>query len=267
MNKQRTKTSRGIEWCDYTWNPVGGCFHGCAWAMPDGSLANCYAGDVARGVAQKAYQNGFEHHYWNPDILLEPSKIKKVSRIFVGSMTDLFGHWVPDHQIRTVIGACQALEYRHTFLLLTKNPKRLKDFYFTPNIHVGISAPPSEMWGKPLSRDQQERWFDVSLESLLACNAAVKWCSFEPLSYDISNHPLIGSLNWAVIGAASKGKKVYQPESLWVEKLLEALDSHDIPVFFKGNLAGNAGAASWREEFPPLLEQFKILAQRGKALS
>jgi protein gp37 len=52
MNKQVNRkngaiVSRGIEWTDYTWNPIKGGFHACQWEMPDGSIANCYAEDVA----------------------------------------------------------------------------------------------------------------------------------------------------------------------------------------------------------------------------
>src|SRR5690349_11553761 len=54
---------RGIEWCDETRNATGGCIHGCQWQMPDGTVATCYAKDVAEnGVAKKAYPHGFEHH-------------------------------------------------------------------------------------------------------------------------------------------------------------------------------------------------------------
>ena len=42
MNKQdKGNGKRGIEWTDYTWNPVGGCRHGCRWEMPDGAIALC----------------------------------------------------------------------------------------------------------------------------------------------------------------------------------------------------------------------------------
>src|ERR1044071_5420699 len=100
MNKQaKSAIKRGIEWTDYTWNPVPGCQHGCRWQMPDGTVAECYAETVAGRVAQNAYPKGFEHHYWNPHILEEPLKIKTPASIFLDSMSDLMGSWVPKAEI------------------------------------------------------------------------------------------------------------------------------------------------------------------------
>jgi len=39
MNKQNP----GIEWCDYTWNPVTGCMHGCKYCYVPRVMAR--AGD------------------------------------------------------------------------------------------------------------------------------------------------------------------------------------------------------------------------------
>lgn len=75
MNKQ--KAPGGIEWTrikrsidgnavelpGYTWNPTAGCFHGCTWKMPDGSIAECYAKTVAERLATRTYDKGFENHY------------------------------------------------------------------------------------------------------------------------------------------------------------------------------------------------------------
>ena len=64
----------------------------------------CYA----KGIAERfttGYPNGFEHHYWRPHSLDAPRKLKTPAGIFVGSMADLFGHWVPEEQI------CQFAEY------------------------------------------------------------------------------------------------------------------------------------------------------------
>src|SRR5260221_13831674 len=104
MNKQyKSAERRGIEWTDFTWNPVGGCQHGCRWEMPDGTIAECYAETVAERVAQSTYIHGFEHHYWNPQLLAEPLKVKKPSKIFMDIISDLMGHWGPDEQVNQVL--------------------------------------------------------------------------------------------------------------------------------------------------------------------
>lgn len=249
MNKQRTKKGRGIEWCDYTWNPVGGCQHGCRWTMPDGSVAECYAETTANRVARHVYHQGFEHHYWRPQVLREPFRVKQPSKIFLDSMSDLMGHWVPDEHIHQVLAVCAEAEY-HTFQLLTKNAPRLKDFDFPSNVWVGVSAPPSIMFGKNLSLQQQKRMVARQLEVLNYLSVPVRWMSIEPLSFDIA--PLLedSNLQWAVIGAATNGRKTYQPEPEWVQNVLDVLDRQETSVFFKGNLKWSP----WREEFPVISE-------------
>lgn len=251
MNKQKNgKGGRGIEWCDYTWNPVRGCQHGCRWVMPDGTVAECYAETVAERVAQKAYPNGFEHHYWNPELLTEPLKLKTPSKIFLDSMSDLMGHWVPAKQVEDVLNVCREAD-QHIFQLLTKNAPRLQEFEFPPNVWVGVSAPPSIMFGKPLSMTQQKRMVERTLKALRSVNVPVRWMSLEPLSFDIAPLLADSGLQWAVIGAATNGRLTYQPEPEWVANVLEVLDAQDTKVFFKGNLEWSP----WREEFPDDLDK------------
>jgi len=246
MNKQQKPNGgRGIEWTDYTWNPVQGCKHGCRWTMPDGSIAECYAETIAKRVAQRAYPYGFEHHYWNPHKLQEPLKVSEPSKIFLDSMSDLMGHWVPREQIEQVLGICRAANW-HDFQLLTKNAPRLLEFDFPSNVWVGVSAPPSQMFGKSLTFSQQQRMVIRQLEILDQLRIPVRWMSIEPLSFDIA--PLLADspLEWAVIGAATNGKKTYQPQVEWVENVLDVLDAQSTAVFFKGNLEWDP----WREELP-----------------
>lgn len=253
MNKQhKASGGRGIEWTDYTWNPVRGCQHGCRWQMPDGTIAECYAETIAERVAQHAYANGFEHHYWNPHVLDEPLKLRTPAKIFLDSMSDLMGHWVPVDEIEQVLAVCREAHW-HQFQLLTKNAPRLWEFDFPPNVWIGVSAPPSIMFGKPLSHAQQQRMVQRQLDVLRDVDVPVKWMSIEPLSFDIA--PLLedSPLQWAVIGAATNGPKTYQPEREWVENVIEVLHSQGIKIFFKGNLKWTP----WIEEFPELAAEHR----------
>lgn len=265
MNEQ--KAPNGIEWTrvafedgvrlrGYTWNPIGGCRHACRWTMPDGSTAICYAEDVATRLVSASYPQGFEAHYWKPQLLDEPAKLKTPAGIFVGSMADVFGAWVPDDHIRLVLDACQRAP-QHYFMMLTKNAPRLLHYQFPRNVLVGVSSPPDFMHGKALSRDQQTRMLRRTMETLRqlksANQAAVVWISIEPLSWDISEvlaeFPRV--LDWAVIGAASSGSKWYAIDEDVFMRVQNALDKQRVPTFYKGNLRSTKlAAALWREEFP-----------------
>lgn len=254
MNKQGPN---GIEWTDYTWNPVGGCKHACRWQMPDGSVTKCYAESVAEGVAHHAYPEGFAHHYWHPGKLGEPLNQPKPARIFLDSMSDLMGVWVEDEQIRAVLDTVRNAHW-HTFQLLTKNAPRLLKFKreLPPNLWVGVSMPPTFMFGNKLRPEQQRIMLARALDVLQEIDVPVRWVSFEPLSFPV--YDIVGKhgpIEWAVIGAASKGRAYYQPDPEHVYDLLRILDDMQTAVFFKGNL----NWAPWREEFPigvkPALKQ------------
>lgn len=263
MNKQ--KPPKGIEWTrikrgnngtavelsGYTWNPTAGCFHGCTWKMPDGSIAECYAKTVAERVASRTYEQGFEHHYWRPDALTEPLRIKHPSGIFVGSMADLFGHWVPEEQIRQVLNVMTQADW-HIFQTLSKYPIRLPDFNPYPsNVWVGVSLPAGHLM-KPQGG---ARALKVFLRHMQNIDAGIRFMSIEPLWFDVApvfeawlqEHDRL-PFEWAIIGAASNGPIVYQPEAAWVQSLLDILDAQEIPVFFKGNLRWH----DWRDAFPHL---------------
>ena len=271
MNKQ--KPPKGIEWTrivtvdgiqlpGWTWNPTAGCLHGCTWKMPDGSVAECYAKTIAERFT-KAYPQGFEHHYWRPHELNAPLKVKQPAGIFVGSMADLFGHWVADEQIQQVIDVMEEADW-HTFQVLTKNPKRLQDFQFPKNVWVGFSIPA----GRMMSKDGGARVLNTYLEHMALVKASVRFISIEPLWFNVAkvlerywwqNEEL--PFEWAIIGAASNGAKTYMPDVDHFTYLSKYLIWSGIPQFFKGNLHDLLEAdKDWREEFP-IVKSLKPLMQ------
>jgi hypothetical protein len=85
--------------------------------------------------------------------------------------------------------------------------------------------------------------------------ANVRFMSIEPLWFDASkvlnnwrNKHKALPFEWAIIGAASNGSKIYQPEKIWTQGLLDLFDELEIPVFFKGNMDWHED--DWRQEFP-----------------
>ena len=247
----RIKDSEGRERPGYTWNPTGGCFHGCTWQMPDGSLTQCYAKTISERFTS-GYPNGFEHHYWRPHILNAPLRVKEKSGIFVGSMADLFGHWVPDEQISDVLAVMEKADW-HIFQTLSKFPIRLPEFNpFPKNVWVGVSLPAGHL----MSKTGGARALRAYLRHMQNIDATVRFMSIEPLWFDVA--PVFeewleteGELpfEWAIIGAASNGSRVFQPEEAWTTSLLEILDTYGKPVFFKGNMDRNYWK-NWRNAFP-----------------
>lgn len=213
MNDQ----SDGINWTDYTWNPVTGCLHGCPY---------CYARRLSHRLG-RSFQPAF-----HPDRLREPIAVTKPSRVFVCSMADLFGTWVPKAWIDSTIAIAGQVP-QHTLQFLTKNPVRLPEFNPWPrNCWVGATV------------DNRHR-LDPTLEALAAVRAPVRFISFEPLLGDLGIPNLTGIVEWIIIGACT-GKNASQPAEHWVQGLLAAAADARIPVLFKDNLI-------WpyrREEFP-----------------
>lgn len=267
---------RGIEWCDETVNRTGGCKHACEWLTPNGRLVECYAKTIStRGVASAHYPHGFSHHYWRAPKKSQLLKNKRTpSLLFIDSMSDLFGHWVPDEHIRAVLDELRQAP-QHIGQVLTKNAQKIRQFIpeLPDNLWVGVSSPPDSMHGRTLTRHQQESMLKAQLRVLDDVRRLrpelVTWMSIEPLSWDISpflvdNCPL----QWAVIGALTDGRRKYQPNSAHVQNVLDILDAHNVPVFFKGNLDWSP----WREDFPciahpALLRRQQMAMAHGWTLS
>lgn len=265
MNRQGTpiRPTGGIEWTHilgpqtgFTSNPVKGCKHECRWKMPDGNIAICYAKSVKERMSGVG---SFEKITWHPEELNEIRSHKAPAGIFIDSMSDLFGLQVQKDWIDAVI-QCIADCKQHVFFSLTKNPSRFREFKhdakWPANWLVGISYPPTWMYGRQLTMEQQRTWFEKGLGFLVESPAQWRWVSAEPLSLDLSDHIAVYQhlLHWIVIGAASNGTQLYQPDREVFAKTLQA--ATNLPIFFKGNIShdlANQVAGGWKEEFPAIV--------------
>jgi protein gp37 len=238
--------------------------HGCRWLMPDGTWAICYAEDLAEnGVARNAYPQGFAHHYWRPDALKLLTAGKDPRLIFSDSMSDLFAPNVPHEHIVAVLEAMSNAPH-HTFQTLTKAAPQLLKFTdrMPPNLWVGISSPPDHFMGHPLSQEQQEAMLRRSIAVLWEVKRRtgnIAWASCEPVSWDlVSVIDEQHAFDWIVIGAASSGRRYFQPDPDHIRGLLSVMDATATPVFFKGNIRamfesndlGSKDLNRWREDFP-----------------
>ena len=223
MNKQGPNK---ISWTDFTWNPVTGCKHGCEY---------CYARKIAeRFKGTDAWPNGFSPTL-HVNRLEIPKKTKAGTKIFVCSMADLFGEWVPKGWINSVM---EVVKDRPDliFQFLTKNPKRLAEFNPWPeNCWVGSSV-------------FNAHSMFVALKTLTHVEAKVRFVSAEPIISYLGGHAFKGIVDWVIMGAMT-GPGATKPESWWIKEIMEWIDKDATPVFMKSNLM-----PYWdeelRQEFP-----------------
>jgi protein gp37 len=231
--------------------------------MPDGSIAKCYAETIAEGVTKANYEDGFSHHYYRPHVLKTIASGKDPRLIFIDSMSDLFGHWVPKADVHAVLDALRKGPH-HTYQSLTKAAPQILQHVdrLSPNLWVGVSSPPDWFNGNRLTRQQQIKMLRKSLDVLAKVKQRtgnIVWMSAEPVSWDLTevigpDHPL----DWVVIGAATNGPKTFQPDPTHIDRLLDVFDQSKTPVFYKGNIASlfeshdfeSKEKNRWREDFP-----------------
>lgn len=144
------KTS--IEWTDSSWNPVrardlktGRVGWHCEKVSP--GCAHCYAETLNRNGRGKlgtkrnytrVERDGVEL-FLDEKTLVEPLRWRKPRRVFVCSMTDLFGEWVPVGWIDRIY-AVMMLAPRHTFQILTKRPMFMRQYVAEPGRLSEIAA-------------------------------------------------------------------------------------------------------------------------------
>jgi len=249
-----------------TWNPVNGCWGPGGTAEKPNRCPYCYAKGISgrfspfekTGYVQIKMQcmnnDPFQPMFW-PNRLSQPAKVKKPSKIFVCSMGDLFGDWVYAQWIMRIRDVAAIVAPWHTYIFLTKNPKRLKEFNPWPkNCWVGCTVT-----NQP---DMDERW-----PWLAQVEAPVRFVSHEPLlgGTDVRFHlgsptgnfqtrkgkrqmewKLHGLLNWAIIGALTgPGAAKHRPDPAWVQGLIDQYRAAGVPVFLKENLQWPEQIQEW----------------------
>lgn len=305
-----------IDWCDATWNPVTGCLYGCEYCYarkiaerfgareiydPE---CQCQRHLIERGmltgtgkpleldypwkqknkdgsITNAAYPFGFEptFHRYRLD---EPKRWKKPRNIFVCSMADMFGEWVPDEWIAEVFKACEAAP-QHRYLFLTKNPARFGSINGWNHRHNNEYAKDNMWFGTTITRQYElNRMLKLpygnahtflSVEPILERididhylpTSDARWrcsyCGHYAINY--ANHcgscghigGYSGSfrkqpVNWIILGAESGNRKdKVVPRREWIDNIVQICDARNIPVFMKESLRGLMGEG-FRQEFP-----------------
>lgn len=268
-----------IDWCDATFNPVTGCLHDCEYCYArriaerfgstgteinteNGYECDLYEGTGENHVLEKPYMREWKSgkitkapypfcfdptfHRYKLD---EPQHWKKPRNIFVCSMADLFGDWVPDEWIEEVFQACEAAP-QHRYMFLTKNPARFKQLR-----ENGIKLPDGCWIGTSVTRDAEQADQYTGRTRYLSDNwdTTAKWfVSVEPIQERMSRNSIenLTAMHWVIIGAETgnrKGKVV--PRKEWIDEIAEECKCCRTPIFMKESLRELMGA-DFRQEFP-----------------
>jgi protein gp37 len=221
------RTNDSVDWASWTWNPVTGCEHGCKF---------CYAREIANSQRMAAYYpNQFEptFHPYRLDAPKNTSRpesdIARDGRVFVCSMADLFGKWVPDSWIKSVFKTCiDSPDWEYLFL--TKWPARYSQMPLIQNAWYGASVIQQSDVKRIQSAMQKFDGTDV-----------VRWISLEPMLEPIQ----FSDLSWCnlvVIGSQTSTTQPegfvpeFAPEFDWVVDVVNQCREFGVPYYLKENL-------------------------------
>jgi len=230
-----------IEYGELNWNPISGCKHDCwycfakgianRFGLPQEDNYNHYVAEGYEGVPEAAdylmqrledernpYPYGFAPTFFERRIQ-EPLRFKKPSRVLVSFMGDLFGEWIPKEWIEKVIEMTK-LAYWHTYLFLTKNPRRYLEFKFPKNCWLGETI-------TGLEPDP-----DATISHGKLSDGNIEFVSFEPLMGN--SLPIINCFDWIIIGGLSGYK--YKRNDETVNEIIQKAREYNIPIFLKDNL-------------------------------
>ena len=231
-------TNENIDWAAFSWNVVTGCLHGCEY---------CYAREIATSTTTAAhFPAGFApvfHH----ERLLAPANTKvpadaatdpRRKRVFVCSMADLYGRWVPKEWIQQVHQACAA-NPQWDYLMLTKFPSRYLEFL--------DQLPPTAWVGTSVDEQKRVRFAEDAFRQI--SGVRVKYLSLEPLKGELQFRDL-SMFDWVIIGSQTETRQpdgivpAHAPPFEQVARIVAQAREAGCKVYLKPNLLGTVGPQS-----------------------
>ncbi len=235
-------TNEHISWAAWSWNPVTGCLHGCEY---------CYARELATKESfATSYPIGFTplfHHERldapaNTKVPADAEIDPRRKRVFVCSMADLYGQWVPDTWIEAVHAACID-NPQWDYLTLTKFPSRYLKVTLPPTAWIGTSV------------DEQRRVAIAEHVFRNIENVRVRWLSLEPLRAPLQFTDL-SMFDWIVIGSQTQTVQptgvvpAFAPPFDWVARIVAQAREAGVAVYLKPNLLGETNPQAPGMELP-----------------
>lgn len=209
------KTTK-IEWTEKVWNPSIGCDKvsaGCKF---------CYAETFARrlkAMGVEDYKDGFAFKIL-PHRLEEPLKIKKPTKFFVNSMSDLFHEEMPFEYLDMIFDVIKKTP-QHIYQILTKRDKIMLEYFSGKKV-------PQNVW---LGVSVENSTFKKRIDSLRRVKAEIRFISFEPLIGTVGKINL-SNIHWAIVGGES-GRSARPIKKEWVEEIFRQCKEQGTTFFFK----------------------------------
>lgn len=256
-------------WWDRNW-PV---LEGCTPCSP--ACDNCFAAEYAhRFEGSLPYLRGLTtpEGKWNGTVIMRqdqldlPLKTKKPTVWFVAERSDLFHPAVTDEYLDRIF-AVMAMSPQHTFMVLTKRPERMRDYFSgwvggsrevktsSPNIMGELRLPFPNLWIGVTAENQEQA--DKRIPFLLQTRAEHRFVSIEPLLSGIEISPyfwpqrlwmrnqvafaekaheypdcMVPMLDWVICGGES-GRNARPVHPDWLRTLRDQCAAVGVPFFFK----------------------------------
>ena len=207
--------------------PVGGKGWHCEILTP--GCERCYAQSLNKRLGtHRAYKVTEREHVsvsLDEKILAQPLHWQKPRRIFVGSMTDIFGSWIEDEWLNRIFTIMEQAP-QHQFLVLTKRAERMRDYCQSReplgNVALGVSV------------EDQRRW-DERVPALAQTPSALRWVSLEPQLERVDTHfdlMMPQGPRWIVIGGESgPGARPFEIE--WARAVVAQCKAARVSCFVK----------------------------------
>ncbi|KAI9129841.1 DUF5131 family protein [Acaryochloris sp. CCMEE 5410] len=252
-----------IEWTDHTINCLVGCTKVRAKGAKSSGCEHCYAARASKSgrLQQFPQYHGVvdEKGNWTGQVNFVPEQLEKLfkfrkpTRVFMPSMSDPFHSAVKDEWLDQIFAAI-ALNPQVTVQMLTKRPKRMRDYLRSAKNRIRIAAVDkgrsanvnhkvladleSCQWDWPLSN----LWLGVSVENQKAADeripllgqtpASIRFLSCEPLLEAVDLNLASSSPIWCITGGES-GPGARPCDVAWIRLIRDQCKSANIPVFIK----------------------------------
>lgn len=263
-----------VEWIDYNWNPITGCKYDCPYCYAKQAAVR-FAGDyrlnmanpLCKGDKEKGLLeleqpfkiNGHNAAYpfaFIPTLhkyaLKKPREKKMGANIFVGSMAEMFGEWVPDEWINLVFDACKKYDW-HNYLFQTKNPDR-----YVQLRERGLLLEQENIWyGTTMTENWQKYFADANLHTFL---------SLTPIQGPIDLTHIDVPPDWVIIGKEFGNRNTrITPQKKWIVDIAEFCTRNNIPFFMDLNMEDIMGV-DFIQEIPAALKNHDMSPKQKERL-